>query len=76
MAWTYHVSTWPLTLSPWPSELLSFLERDYGVTVTSTDDEVKQALVKAGHDPESSYARSVLSIHTCRRYAAETGNIF
>lgn len=68
----YHALTWPL-LGLRPVELLSFLDRDYGLTSTSNDADLAFALVAAGHgNMNANYSREVYAMHNLRRYQAKT----
>lgn len=76
---TYHASTWALLSPPRPDELLTWLDRDYGLTPTSSDDELYGALVRAGHyvsDAASSYWQRVQAQHDLRRHEALTDHPF
>lgn len=75
---TYHRSTWALFLPPTPLELLDYLAADYGLTDTASDAELSAIMQSAGHkaDEARAYFQSVLSIHSARRYRAQTGKDF
>lgn len=75
---TYHATTWPLLSPPRVDELLTFLDRDYGLTPTSSDQDLYNAYSRAGHRIEGNKSRwlNVVAQHDLRRHEALTGHPF